>query len=113
MVPHIDVAKANGKVVLGNAWGNSKDISTVRTFSKSLGRNKLSRDYFIYTLEWSQSRLLWKINGLEIATTSKGVPQEEMYLVLSAGLAKDPKNTLPAQMEVDWVCCYQHMGNRQ
>lgn len=108
MVPHIDVAKANGKVLLGNAWGNARDLSTVRTFSKSLGRSKLARDYFIYTLDWTAKKLIWKINGIEIARSSKGVPQEEMYLVLSSGLTKEPNNNLPAQMEVDWVRCYQH-----
>jgi len=52
--------------------------------------------------------LRWKINGVTIASSSQGVPQEPMYLILSSGLYKEIKgNNLPASMEVDWVRCYK------
>jgi hypothetical protein len=33
-----------------------------------------------------------------------------MYLVFSAGLHKAVNFNLPAQMEIDWVRCYQHLN---
>lgn len=108
MVPHIDIAKANKKVFIGNAWGDSGDLKSIKRFTKSKSRTKLSADFFIYTLEWTPERLVWKINGLEIASTNQGIPQEAMYIVLSAGVQRELENSLPATMEVDWVRCFQH-----
>jgi hypothetical protein len=109
IVPHIDVAKANGRIILGNVWGNAKDLKNVKRYTKSVGKSKLATDFYIYSLEWTSRRLVWKINGLEIAASSQGIPQEPMYLVFSAGLYKDLNIELPAQMEIDWVRCYQHI----
>ncbi len=107
MLPHIDIAKAGKKLIVGNAWGNSHDIKSTQRFSDSLGRNRFSKDYFIYTLEWLPGKLTWKINGVEINSTTKGVPEEPMYLVLSAGVQKEVSSLLPASFEIDWVRCYQ------
>jgi hypothetical protein len=109
MVPHIDIAKANGKLYLGNAWGNAKDIKNIQIFSKKLGRTKFTEDFYIFTLEWLSDKLTWKINGVEIASSKQGVPQEPMYIVLSSGLQNDINIDLPAQMEIDWVRCFQHV----
>jgi hypothetical protein len=107
MVPHIDIAKANGKLVLGNAWGNAKDLKSIKIFSKKLGRTKFTEDFYIFTLEWLPEKLIWKINGVEIASSKQGVPQEPMYVVLSSGLQYDVNSDLPAQMEIDWIRCFQ------
>jgi beta-glucanase (GH16 family) len=108
IVPHIDIVKAKKKIFIGNAWGDPKDLKTIKQFIKSKSRSKLSSDFFIYSFEWTPQRLTWKINGLEIASTSQGIPQEPMYIVLSAGLQHELDNVLPAKMEVDWVRCFQH-----
>lgn len=107
MLPHIDIAKAGKKLYVGNAWGNSRDLKTVQRFKNSLSRNRFAKDYFIYSLEWLPNRIVWKINGVVIASTNKGIPGESMYLVLSSGLHKDVGSLLPASFEIDWVRCYQ------
>jgi beta-glucanase (GH16 family) len=107
MLPHIDIAKANKRIVLGNAWGDPKNLKNVHRYSKSVKRSKFASDFHIYTLEWTPTRLIWKINGVEVTYTTHGIPQEAMYIVLSAGLHKDMNEGLPAQMEIDWVKCYQ------
>ncbi len=107
MLPHIDITKAGKKLAIGNAWGNSHDLKSTQRFSNSLGRNRFAKDYFIYTFEWLPGKLTWKINGIEINSTIKGVPEEPMYLVLSAGVQKEVSSMLPASFEIDWVRCYQ------
>lgn len=107
MLPHIDVAKAGKKLVIGNVWGNSREIKSLQRFSDSVGRKRFTKDYFIFTLEWLQGKLTWKINGVEINSTTKGIPHEPMYMVFSAGVQKEVNSILPASFEIDWVRCYQ------
>ncbi|HBH50093.1 MAG TPA: hypothetical protein DDX98_15720 [Bacteroidales bacterium] len=98
--PHIDVAKANGKCSVG--------IQTdTETFKKKLSRSKFSGNYFIYAMEWSADKITWSINGLEVASTSKNIPQDEMYVALSAGLYEEIQDGNIPAMEVDWIRCYE------
>jgi len=107
ILPHIDIAKADKKIAFNNFSGNPHDLKKISSFSNSVSRSKFSSDFYIYTLEWTPKQLTWKINGVEIASTSKTIPGEPMYIVLSAGLHKDPNSDIPAQMEIDWIRCYQ------
>ncbi len=104
--PHIDVAKANGVYSVGINSENNK-------FIKTLNRAKFSGKYFIYTMEWTPNKITWKINGLEIASTTSNIPQEEMYIALSSGIYSESEGeSLPA-MEVDWVRCYQKASKKK
>jgi beta-glucanase (GH16 family) len=108
-VPHINIVKAHKKVSFGNIWGDAVQIKSIKSFTKSYRRGKFAREFYIYTLEWTPGKLIWKINGLEIARSTVGVPDEPMYLAFSGGLQKEVDGSLlPAKFEVDWVRCYQH-----
>ncbi len=108
ILPHIDVAKAQKKLSISNIWGNITASDGVKKLTSKIGLSKLTSDFFIYRLEWHADKLIWKINGLSIATATEGIPKTPMYLVLSSSLYKDVNGTvLPAAMEIDWVRCYQ------
>ncbi|MBN1949683.1 MAG: glycoside hydrolase family 16 protein [Bacteroidales bacterium] len=107
MVPHIDVVKAAKKISFSHAWGDPKDLKSVNKFSYKRGRKRLANDFYIFSLEWKPGKLSWSINGVEVASTTSGVPDEEMYIAFSAGLQTDVNGILPARMEIDWVRCYQ------
>jgi hypothetical protein len=110
ILPHIDIAKAENKLVMSNFWGNASTRGGIRKKISRLGLSRYSKDFYIYSLEWSQNKLSWKINGVTVATSSHGVPQEPMYIILSSGLHKEIKgNNLPASMEIDWVRCYKRV----
>ncbi len=109
MVPHIDIAKAGKRLFCGNAWGNPRDMKSIQRYTSSLGRSRFAQDYYIYSVEWMPGKITWKINGVEVASNHKGIPEVPMYLVLSAGLQKDISGILPARFEIDWVRCFQHM----
>ena len=107
ILPHVDIAKIQKKLVLSNIWGNIAESNDIKKNISKLGASKFSKDFFIYTLEWAPDRLTWKINGMTIATTTEGVPQQPMYVILSSALYKDVNGSvLPASLEVDWVKCY-------
>ena len=108
VLPHIDIAKAENKLVMSSFWGSINEKRGIQKKISKLGLSKFTKDFFIYSLEWSQSKLVWKINGVAVASSTQGVPQESMYLILSSGIYKDIKgNNLPAAMEIDWVRCYK------
>ncbi len=114
--------KATGAMapVFANIWLSSdknKEIN-VATFGKSkgvtlgAGQNikavddvKYSTGYFIYTLEWTPEKLTWKVNGVEVYSTTQNVPQEEMYICMGSNVVGDGKIG-NADMSIEWVKVY-------
>ena len=99
ITPHIDVCRTSkGKVwvdYFSAKGGNSKT---------SIG-SRYTSDFFIFTLEWTADKLVWKINDTEIFTQTSDVPQEPMYVLLSGGLDKPIAGM--TSMEIDWIRIYQ------
>jgi hypothetical protein len=99
ITPHIDICRTSkGKVWFDffSAKGNNSKTS--------LG-SRYSGDFFIFTLEWTSDKLVWKINNTEVFTQTSDVPQEPMYILLSGGLDK-PLNGMTS-MEIDWIRVYR------
>jgi hypothetical protein len=97
--PHIDICHTSkGKVWFDFFSSNGTETKT------SLG-SRYSNDFFIYTLEWTAEKLVWKINNTEVFTQTSNVPQEPMYILFSGGLDKPINGT--SEMEIDWVRVYQ------
>jgi hypothetical protein len=99
ITPHLDICRtARGKV-----WFDY--FSTKGSTSKSSIGSRYSNDSFIYTLEWTPDKLVWKINNTEVFSQRTDVPQEPMYILLAGGLEK-PINGMTS-MEIDWVRVYK------
>jgi len=109
ILPHVDVAKLEkNKLSLGNFWGNIAEKGGTNKKIVKKGGSKFSSDFFIYTLEWTPEKLIWKINDVQILKQTRGIPQEPMYMVCSAGVSDPvPDHQLPATMEIDWVKVYK------
>lgn len=105
MLPHIDVVKTSEKSRLlpANFWFNKDSKNS--SISKVKGV-KLHKAFYIFTLEWSAEKIVWKVNDIVIKTQTQGVPQESMYMVFSLGV-KNISNNINANMEIDWVRCYK------
>jgi hypothetical protein len=98
ITPHIDICRtSNGKV-----WSDyfSARGNTTKT---SIGP-RYANDFFIFTLEWTSDKLVWKINNTEVFTQTTDIPQEPMYVILAGGT--DTLNGMTT-MEIDWVRVYQ------
>lgn len=99
ITPHIDVCRtANGKVWFDFFTGDGRLLKT------KLG-SRYTNDYFIFSLEWTPDKLVWKINGVDVLKQTSNVPQDPMYVNLAGGVNKPL--TAPATMEVDWIRVYQ------
>ena len=99
ITPHIDVCKTSE----GKVWFDffSQKGDAVKT---SLG-SKYAGAFYIFTLEWTADKLVWKINNTEVYTQTSNIPQEPMYVLLSGGLDKPINGT--TSMEIDWIRVYQ------
>lgn len=99
ITPHIDVCRtANGKVVCDY-------FANVNKRTKGSVGSKYANDFYIFSLDWTPDKLVWKINSTEVLTQTSDVPQEPMYILFSGGLDK-PVNSMTS-MEIDWVRVYQ------
>ncbi|MCX6334830.1 MAG: glycoside hydrolase family 16 protein [Bacteroidia bacterium] len=99
ITPHINVCRtANGKVI-------SDFFATPEKRAKGSIGGKYANDFYIFTLEWTADKLVWKINDTEVLTQTNDVPKEPMYILLSGGLDK-PVNSMTT-MEIDWIRVYQ------
>jgi hypothetical protein len=99
ITPHIDICRTSkGKVWFDYFPANGNTSKT------SIG-SRYSNNYFIYTLEWTSDKLVWKINNTEVFTQTSGVPQEAMYVLFAGGLDK-PINGMTS-IEIDWVRVYK------
>jgi hypothetical protein len=112
ILPHVDIAKLEkGKLNYGLFWGNIAEKGGVRKKVSKKGGTKFSGGFYIYSLEWTPDKLVWKINDAPVLTQTQGIPQEPMYLVLSAGISNGiADHQLPSKMEVDWVKMYKKAG---
>jgi beta-glucanase (GH16 family) len=103
--PHIDIIKTlnGGSLFQANYWGNEEQPQSEEKKVKGVD---LTKGYFIYTLEWTATELIWKINDVVVRRQNQGVPQDEMYLNFALAVLKD-QNNLNSCMNIDWVRCYQ------
>ncbi len=99
ITPHLDVCRTSkGKVWFDYFSSKGNNVKT------SLG-SRYANDFFIYTLEWTSDRLVWKINDTEVFTQTSDIPQHPMYVLFAGGTDK-PLNGMTT-MEIDWVRVYQ------
>jgi hypothetical protein len=99
ITPHIDICRT-GK---GKVWSDyfSAKGGSART---SIG-SRYANDFFIFTLEWTADKLVWKINDTEVFVQTSDIPQEPMYVLLAGGTDK-PLSGMTS-MEIDWIRVYQ------
>lgn len=98
VTPHINIcSSAGGKVWFTLFTNNGKQVKS------KIGAGYAQKS-LIFTLEWTSSSLVWKVNGVEAFRTTENIPQEPMYINLSGGVTK-PINGMTS-MEIDWVRVY-------
>jgi hypothetical protein len=99
IAPHIDICRASR----GKVWFDI--FRSEKSHAKTSLPGKYAKDFYIYTLEWTPDKLVWKVNGEEVFVQTGNVPQEPMYLSLAGGVDA-PISTI-SNMEVDWIRVYK------
>jgi len=112
MTPHINIFKT---IYSGSRMIEAGIISDVpgkgiTESTKKVNGTRFTNHFFIYSLDWSENELVWKINGVEIYRQTHNIPKEPVYLTFSSTLPDEPKEQqLPAEMEVSWIKCYERV----
>ncbi len=114
MLPHINVFRFEGKSskpsIQGSLFwqnGTKKKASSCKT---TLSGFEIDKEFFILGVDWTPSRIVWKINGIPYLETSNNLPEIPAYLVISSGVIDDADDSmLPATFEVDWVKCWKEV----
>lgn len=99
ITPHIDICRTSRRKVWFDYFSGNGNIATT-----SIG-SRYANDFFIFTLEWTRDKLVWKINNTKVFTQTSFVPDEPMYVLLAGGL-NNPINAITS-MEVDWIRVYK------
>ena len=99
IIPHIDVCKTSGGKVWFDFFPLKGNVAKTSLGSRYAGK------FYIFTLEWTADKLVWKINNTEVFTQTSDIPQDPMYMLLSGGLDKPISGT--TSMEIDWVRVYK------
>ncbi len=105
-MPHIQIME-NGPegVKMGTICGSGHKCTST---SRPLKDMKLANDYYIFTLEWTREKLVWKINDMVVKEIRENIPDIPMYVIFSLGANEAPADrSLPATMEIDWVRFYK------
>lgn len=110
ITPHIDVFKSmypGGRLLEAGLITNVPEKG-LSPFAGRITGAHFTKDFFIYSLDWTKESLIWKINGVEVFRVTQNIPQQPMYMTFCTTLPEEPdERMLPAVMEISWVRCYQ------
>lgn len=68
-----------------------------------------TKDFYIYSLEWTPESIVWKINGITIRKISKNIPFQEMYLSINTSIRKNIDDSeFPKHLEIEWIKWYKY-----
>jgi len=98
-LPHINIFHFDGKKIkIGNAGKEVMDGVEIKGLNTS--------QFHVYTLQWTEKELIWKINNLEIYRTASNIPKEEMFMVLNSFIPAK-KHGSTGYFDVDWIKIYE------
>ncbi|MDL2283122.1 family 16 glycosylhydrolase [Odoribacter sp. OttesenSCG-928-G04] len=106
MTPHVQIMENSASgLYMGTLF--MKD-GKIMNNAPRLNDIKLASDYYIFTLEWSKNKMVWKINDTVVREITDQLPTIPMYIGFSLGATEKPADKhIPASMEIDWVRCYK------
>jgi len=105
-VPHVEIMKCQED---GVRMGRVYHYKTVTNSDIQLLKEiQLGDEYYIFTLEWTEEKMVWMVNDMVVKEVRENIPDVPMYIVFSLGAVEAPADKyLPARMEIDWVRGYR------
>lgn len=105
-IPHVEVMKCQADGVrMGRKFLYK---AALHDDIRLIGKPELGNEYYIFTLEWTEEKMVWMVNDLVVKEERENIPDVPMYVVFSLGAHENPADKyLPARMEIDWVRGYR------
>jgi len=117
-MPEIDILETCGqrckKISNIHHWGYDyeKKLGKTSTLNNSLSSSnfKPSEEFYVYEIEFTPYKIIWRINGVVTKVEKRGIPTNKQHLILSVCQSERCGNSkfenlgiYPSGMEVDWV----------
>ena len=97
-LPMLTLFHYNGKrITMGNYSAKGFDGTSVSGIS--------AEAYYIYSLEWTESELIWYVNNVEVYRTSHNLPKEKLYLAVSSFIDAQQR-AAEGCINVAWIRVY-------
>ncbi len=101
-LPHINIFCYNGKnITVNNFIADGKEVAMDKEVISGISPT----DFYIYSLEWTPTELIWSVNNVEVFRVNKNVPNKSMFLSLNSFISENQKGGSGA-LEVDWIKVY-------
>ena len=98
-LPLISIFHFNGKqITVGNYSKDGFDGTVVKGISP--------RQYYIYSLRWTDRELVWLVNNVEVYRTTKNIPNDKLFLALSSFIDEKQRGS-EGLLSVAWVRVYE------
>ncbi len=111
LLPEIDVFKYNtdkkNQMLMSLSNGNVKNANDAHNSTTKISGTSLGKGFYIYSVDWTPNKISWKINNIEVCSTDRHIPNEPLYIILSAGLVHEAQGNIQSAFEIDWVRCYE------
>lgn len=101
-LPQINVFYYDGSTITVDNY--AKDGNGVAV-SKETIKGISPADFYIYSLEWTPTELIWKINNVEVYRATKAIPQQSLFPVFNSFISEKQKGG-SGTLEVDWIKVY-------
>lgn len=103
-LPMISLFHYNGKrITVGKYNENNFDGTEVRGINAGA--------YYIYSLRWTKTELIWYVNNVEVYRTNRNVPREQLYLAISSFIDQHQRPS-EGSINVAWVRVFQHVDDK-
>lgn len=89
-----------------------QDGKKLRVYEKVLG-SSYNDDYHVFSIEWTDDGVVWRIDGEQTLSTEKYIPNDKMYLYINTAVggnwpgSPDTQTAFPQTMLIDYVKYYQ------
>ncbi len=105
-IPRIEILKGSKDgIYMGNIVAPGRSRKNTLQLLNGL---KYTEDYYIFSLEWTPERMVWKINDALVKEVVKDIPAIPLYLVLGVG-GDDRQQIADISFpeDVEWIKCYK------
>lgn len=111
-LPRVEILKRGKEgIYMGNVIVSEK---SKRNSLQLLNGVRYTEDYYIFSLEWTPEKMVWRINDAVVKEIEKDIPDEPLYVVLKGGLnERQQTDQVSIPMDVAWVKCYKRKKEDQ
>ena len=100
MIPHINIFSFNGKKLSVGMCNNANG-----TIDREIIKGINPESYYIYTLEWNEREIIWKINNVVVKKVTSNVPDKAMHLAATSFIGAQNAGG-ESILKIDWIRVY-------